>query len=650
MKKFFKIFMYEVDHFKAPFQLLIRNKKFSSTFLGSFLSLSIFGIVLYLFFTSNMLLKVNPIVIDQTATNDHAPLLNMTKNNFEIAAGVADSFGLGYSDPTIFKIQFIQIGIEFNDSINKKEIISKLVKKTEQCTPDNFKIQSTFSDLGLANYTCLKNPNFQLEGGFDERFVKSLVVMISYCNNETDGVVCKTQGEINQFFKGKGLWLYYQDDIYDISNYPKPLKKNWRLQAIQVAAVPRIIDLYLKKLEFINDDHFLFSSESTEYGFMKERSEGLSHYVMVESPLISINLFSSKNIQKTKRQYQKLGDLLASIGGVINCLIIFGFIVTEIENKLQMQNFIMNRIYSYSYEKKEKLNKNEKNSNLKSAKSEPINNQYDWNKDYDEMINKDASNFLALNKDESQDLSIRNNPENLNQNYLENELFSQISKKNTISQIQLNLKEESKILRPDLNQKSKFLKIETNILKTFAPQHSRVNTPELRPKHMVTNLEVSTQNNQNLKDFDENSPVTLSISEYFRLIIKKFLKKPLTPKEKLFKVSQKKFKKETDICYVLEKIQEFEKMKLILLNPSQLEIFHLLSKPLIYLDNLKENSSPKRFTSYPQNLEKVASLRNDTKKRIAELKKHYQNLSGAKELTKVDKILLDMIKEDIFSQ
>ena len=57
---------------------------------------------------------------------------------------------------------------------------------------------------------------------------------------------------------------------------------------------------------------------------MKEKTEGLSDFVMMESPLLSINLFSSKNIHIIQRKYQNFGELLASIGGLINILVIVG--------------------------------------------------------------------------------------------------------------------------------------------------------------------------------------------------------------------------------------------------------------------------------------------------------------------------------------
>ena len=685
IKNFCEEIFYEADIFKVPFILLFQNRKQSSTILGSLFSFTIVAIVLYLFTTSNMLLKINPLVIDQTTTNDHAALIDLSASNFEIAAGVANSFGLGFQDPTIFKVQFIQIEIDFNETINSKQISKKVIKPTKPCTPDSFKDPTTFNSLGLANYACPKDGTFQLEGGFDERSVKAVVVMISYCNNQTDGVICKSQADINTFFKDKGLWLYYQDDIYDISNYQNPLKKNWRLQAIQCAAVSRIIDLYLKKLIFINDDSFLFTNDQSLYGFMKERSEGLSDYVMVDSPLISINLFSSKNNQKTKRQYQKLGDLIASIGGIINVLIIIGFIITNLENQLQMQNHIMNSLYSYSYEKREKLPKMKSSrkkmlESSKDTKGDP--HLYDWNKDYEEMISKDPLSPELLNKEQPDQYKVKdlNEHTQINMKEIQNttsppvsKVFEMVSPGITNSNILVSLVKEEKDLKIDTNtrslsktepSKSRFatkfevpkLIYEQNnknlsrALTPSSPEHNRGMSPGLRPKelYLPSGESVKKEFTKSFKDDDDTKPVSLRISEFMMMKLKVMFKKRLNTKEKLFLLSEKRFRKETDIVNILEKIQEFDKFKMLMLTPDQMALFNLLAKPLIYLESQRDQFRKRSSYMIARSLDVDAAMRNDAKRRIAELKTHYRKMLNEPNLSYIDKNLLQMIEDDIF--
>ena len=140
----------------------------------------------------------------------------------------------------------------------------------------------------------------------------------------------------------------------------------------------------------------------------------------------------------------------------------------------------------------------------------------------------------------------------------------------------------------------------------------------------------------------------MKISEYLKLQTKLIFKTKLSEKERLFILSEKRFLKETDICYILEKIQEFEKFKLIILNQEQLTLFNLLAKPLIYLESRKE-----KFQRVSQSFSNSfrggdSNLKNDAKKRIIELKKHYKKMSAEKNLSSIDKNLLQMIEDDIF--
>ena len=603
---------YEADIFKVPFSLLFHNRKKSSTIFGSIFSFIIVGIVLYLFFTSNMMLKINPNVIDQVTTNPAATLIELTPENFEIAAGVADSFGKGYSDPTIFKIQFIQIEIGFNETINSKQITNQTIFKTKQCNQSSFADPTTFQNFGFANYTCLDDGNFQIEGGFDEKSLKAVVVMISYCNSSSDGVICKNLTEIDNFFQDKGLWLYYQDDIYDVSNYQNPINKNWRLLTVQCTSVPRINDLYLKKLIFINDDQFLFTDEHYQYGFMKESTEQSSDYVMVASPLISINIFSSKNNQKTKRQYQKLGELVASIGGIINVLIIVGFVITNLENQLQMQNHIMNTLYSYSYHPREKIHSNQKGNSM--AKID--HHLWDWNKEYDETINKDEKRKKPPEPKELKEPGVDIN----------NEI--------TFS---ADLQEQ---------QKLHFVKLDVPRESSRKTSHinGRVLSPVLRPKELSVVDDYEFEDDKYFKDVDDSKPITMKIYQYLKMTLKDFFNMALSEKERLFLLSEQRFKRETDICHILEKIQEFEKLKLSIFSHDQINLFNLLAKPLVSLDNQKEEEFGRTST------EVISRVKNDSKRRIQEMKKYYRKMSEGRHMSFIDKNLLKLIEDDIFTK
>jgi len=63
----------------------------------------------------------------------------------------------------------------------------------------------------------------------------------------------------------------------------------------------------------------------------------------------------------------------------------------------------------------------------------------------------------------------------------------------------------------------------------------------------------------------------------------------LSHKEKLILKAEEVFYKEIDIVSILIKLQEIEKLKYVLLNPSQISLLKLLDKPVIHCDDDNKN-------------------------------------------------------------
>ena len=472
---FLQKFLYKIDFFKEPFYLLFQKKRVVSTNVGSFFSLVIIIVLLYFFITSNMVNRINPFVIDEIKTSVSSPPIKLTPENFEIAMGVADYMGNGFHDPTIFNMKIAQVQVTFNASSKSKYINKQELKNTRPCSHDTFSDPETFDDLSLANFTCLQNASFELEGGLDEKAAKLIVIYIDYCNNKTDNVTCKNQSQITQFFNGKGLWFYYKDYHYDTHQEGDPIKKSWRLTTVKTAGVTRNSNLIIKKLEFLNDNNFLLAPDTQNFvSWIKEAYE-FSGNQMINNPLVSINIFSSKNQQSGYRKYQTLGQLMAMIGGLISLLKIFGTFITEFFIRLKMQIVITNKLFAF-YKKE---NKSEESSPRISEPSSP-------------------------------------------------------GKRNDLSESQR--KKSGRI-----QQKKK-----TNI------------------------------------GFD--------MLKYFKMLMKMFFHQKLNSEELSYILSESKSEKITDIVNVLQKIKEFEKLKMIVLTEEQQKIFGLLANRVISIENdEKEN-------------------------------------------------------------
>ena len=119
----------------------------------------------------------------------------------------------------------------------------------------------------------------------------------------------------------------------------------------------------------------------------------------------------------------------------------------------------------------------------------------------------------------------------------------------------------------------------------------------------------------------------------------------MTRKEKLFEKGETIFNKEFDIIEILKKIQEIEKLKIILFNSQQLTLFNHLEKPMIYLENDQNkvlNWSPSRKMSEIMNA--TTRLEGDKRKKFLN---YYNNLKDNQNLNEIERRLIELLDKDM---
>ena len=77
------------------------------------------------------------------------------------------------------------------------------------------------------------------------------------------------------------------------------------------------------------------------------------------------------------------------------------------------------------------------------------------------------------------------------------------------------------------------------------------------------------------------------------------------PRQKLFGKASRTALNEIDFFNILKKIQEIEKLKLVLLSPQQIQLFNLLSKPMIFeedqMSDIMKNSAGFKISAMIEN-------------------------------------------------
>ena len=123
-----------------------------------------------------------------------------------------------------------------------------------------------------------------------------------------------------------------------------------------------------------------------------------------------------------------------------------------------------------------------------------------------------------------------------------------------------------------------------------------INVPKIIEEPEKTK-EKSVLSFNEFEDFNEgekkskNSGIAFKYWEYLKFQLKFFFGINLTHKETYMFQAEKTFKEEMDVLKILEKIKEIEKLKLIIFDPEQKNVFDILAKRKIIL---KEEQSEKK--------------------------------------------------------
>ena len=121
LKKIWRIFGF-IDLFQQDVSLKIHNRYSVSISFGKFLSLGVFILIFYSFFSSDMIQKTNPIIIQQSVPNKNRPTFLFSKKNFVFSFAVVDYNNIIYHDPSIFNFRATQMTAKNGQDALQEEI------------------------------------------------------------------------------------------------------------------------------------------------------------------------------------------------------------------------------------------------------------------------------------------------------------------------------------------------------------------------------------------------------------------------------------------------------------------------------------------------------------------------------------------------
>ena len=430
---------------------------------------------------------------------------------------------------------------------------------------------------------------FSIEGSFDIALYVYIDVNIRICQNSTNpnDPICKPLEVIDEQMSGY-FAFYTMDYLLDPNNYEnpgQPVGKDY-FSPISVG-VTRNTNRYIATSIVNSNAGFLISSTKTQtYPTYKEDKETFLLDNTNSGFVMEFRLRKYHNDLVYDRTYKRFEKVLAEMGGFIQMIYLIFFIMTYPFVSKGYFEKLINTIYNFEIAENMNFHKNSK------------------------KIVSSTSKYLDNNNNEADKERQRNSIE-----------------KNRFSTSKINKLEPFTII--------------TSIKKMEKKASNKDMKESLKKNERLVKYMVKLQN---------TPPLKTSFWEYVKGTMQYMMKKAFNEDEKGFKFKQLQLGKSAiseklDISSILKKFYEIDKLKMLLLDQDQYNLFEYLPKPVILKNHkidLSYNSSDRQQKKF-----KFISYEHDVIAKAKKMYSAYQNISKKNELSEMDQKLINLMDDNI---
>ena len=383
-----------IDLYGLTFPLRFKKQNSYNTLCGITLSLiTIFGMtVIILIFIVKTFQRTDLSIINNTKHLHDKHLFNFSNNPFLV--GYVNNEGRAVEiDPS-----YLTITLDKNDHYpekNEKGIIDvrreSIPIKLEYCRIgihfNDSNIKEMIKEFEYENYLCpVPGQNLSVGGRWGDSVhgYDMLEFHLTKCENNSKTQNCKSEEEMEKFFKNSYMSIIYLAQSLDHHNVKNPIEKKFRSEIFLI--VTQLVKRYYYYFipgEYISDDGILFSNIKY-YNFFefdrvvidfvdKEDQDYYSGATLAEVAFSSMDKFITY-----ERKYSKIQDSLGNIGGWIRIILTVCqfisdyfsekiFLIDIINTISNVEKFNDNRTklnFKYSFKKDNYINDNNSNRRI----------------------------------------------------------------------------------------------------------------------------------------------------------------------------------------------------------------------------------------------------------------------------------------------
>ena len=550
-----------------------------------------FTAVCFGYFGQDLYYRLNPIM---RYHEEYTPLPESITLDPEIYPIVIEmnsaSADVYYTNPNLIKMTVGQLTITQNSNSTN---VSFEEYPMETCREDHFdklddNTRTYFLHKVLSDYFCIpKNlKNLTMQGAFDQNIFQTIKFTVYVCSNETSGGKCLPNEEIKQKMGRGFIGIYFADSTVNPENYllpkksqPKEVFTNFVLDS------QKQIDVFLQNNYITTEDGIIFQNSNVERVYNFDSSA--QYDLRTENPDFFMVYFKIKQGNAYyERSYRKLQDLLAQIGGFINCFWIIMFSINYFYSNLSMIANVIANVFSIRvFKNLSNNNKNSPKDNLFSIKIDNQEPKDQLKKEFELPALQVSSRILTTSENKFMSTEKKEEFEDrVNEFVMLDGEKNEVEKKESIN---FDLKEENKAEKQLelINFSSKSIPIDNPV--EYVDLNSAYSTQKIAEIQKLQKLE------EEIKNFEAIEDLQFGVLDYLHYYTGCFKSPERQRKKMIINKGSQILRTCLDIKYIIQKFYEIEKLKQILLTEVDLEKFTQLPKPELRVVAESTNTSMK---------------------------------------------------------
>jgi hypothetical protein len=303
------------------------------------------------FFGEELWLKQFPTVNQSKSYNPSPSPLVMDFDEFDMFIRLQNPKGQGYIDPTVYSVRGF-VNIQYNNGSYLSTEIDMIPCTNSTFTPENLELffPYNFTDTWCISreQTKIKKEELRLQGSYGQIDFHMLILRFYACQNTTKEKKCASPEKIQSLLSNTYLSFSTLDNYIQTSNFSYPTTKAVKNYFWSVSK-----DFYSSTTLFYD-----ITTITSDAGLMFEANQEFITYTA--TPIINnINLvvtdgrFASLGLQLSNvknqyyRNYMKLQDVFAQVGGIFQFIQIFTWMIYTYYNDHYYFQELFNSLFSY---------------------------------------------------------------------------------------------------------------------------------------------------------------------------------------------------------------------------------------------------------------------------------------------------------------